>query len=35
MATLQPSDQAGAMDMIKKLPGMKIDMNDEVRVNFR
>lgn len=35
MAALQPGDQAGAMEMIKKLPGMKIDMNDELRINFR
>lgn len=35
MAAIQPGDQAEAMEMIKKLPGMKIDMNDELRISFR
>lgn len=35
MATVQPGDQAAAMEMIKSLPGMKVDMNDELRVSFR
>jgi hypothetical protein len=35
MAAVQPGDQAAAMEMIKKIPGMKIDMNDELRVSFR
>jgi hypothetical protein len=35
MATVQSGDQEAAMEMIKKLPGMKVDMNDEVRVSFR
>lgn len=35
MAAVQPGDQAAAMEMIKKFPGMKIDMNDELRVSFR
>lgn len=35
MATIPSGDQAAAMEMIKKLPGMKVDMNDEVRVSFR
>ena len=35
MAALQPGDQAGAMEMVKKLPGMKIDLNDEVRISFK
>jgi hypothetical protein len=35
MAAVQSGDQAAAMAMIKKLPGMKIDMNDELRIIFR
>ncbi|HXE97165.1 MAG TPA: hypothetical protein VN642_12200 [Dongiaceae bacterium] len=35
MAAVQPGDQAAAMEMIKKVPGMKFDMNDELRVSFR
>lgn len=35
LAAIQPVDQAEAMDMIKNIPGMKIDMNDELRVRFR
>jgi hypothetical protein len=35
MASVQPGDQAAAMEMIKKFPGMKIDMNDELRVSFK
>ena len=35
MAVLQQGDQAAAMEMIKNLPGMKVDMNDELRVGFR
>jgi hypothetical protein len=35
MAAVQPGDQAAAMEMIKKIPGMKFDMNDELRVSFR
>lgn len=35
MAAVQPGDQAAAMEMIKNLPGMKVDMNDELRVSFR
>ena len=35
MAAVQPGDQAAAMEMIKTFPGMKIDMNDELRVSFK
>lgn len=35
MAAVPPGDQKAAMEMIKKLPGMKIDMNDELRISFR
>lgn len=35
MATVQSGDQAAAMEMMKKLPGMKVDMNEELRVSFR
>lgn len=35
MAAIQPGDQAAAMEMIKKFPGMRIDMNDELRISFR
>ena len=35
MAAAQPGDQAAAMEMIKNFPGMKVDMNDELRVSFR
>lgn len=35
MAALPPGDQAAAMEMIKSFPGMKIDMNDEMRVVFK
>jgi hypothetical protein len=35
MAVLQQGDQNAAMEMIRKLPGMKFDMNDELQVNFR
>lgn len=35
MAELQPGDQSAAMEMFKKLPGMKVEMNDELRVSFR
>lgn len=35
MAAVPPGDQSVAMEMIRKLPGMKIDMNDELRVSFR
>ena len=35
MAVLQNGDQTAAMEMFKKLPGMKIDMNDELRVSFK
>jgi len=35
MAAIRPGDQAAAMEMIKNLPGMKVDMNEELRVSFR
>jgi hypothetical protein len=35
MAAVQSGDQDAAMEMMKKLPGMKIDMNDELRVSFK
>lgn len=35
MTQMQGGDQAAAMEMIKTFPGMKVDMNDELRVNFR
>jgi hypothetical protein len=35
MASVQPGDQTAAMEMIKTFPGMKIDMNDELRVSFK
>lgn len=35
IAAVQPGDQAAAMEMLTKFPGMKIDMNDELRVSFR
>jgi hypothetical protein len=35
MAVLQQGDQNAALEMIKKLPGMKFDMNEELRINFR
>jgi hypothetical protein len=35
MAVLQQGDQAAAMEMIKKLPGMKFDLNDELKISFR
>lgn len=35
IAALQQGDQAAAMEMIKNFPGMKVDMNDELRVGFR
>jgi hypothetical protein len=35
MIAVKPNDQAAAMEIIKNLPGMKIDMNDELRVSFR
>jgi hypothetical protein len=35
MAELKPGDQVAAMEMFKQFPGMKIDMNDELRISFR
>jgi hypothetical protein len=35
MAAIQPGDQDAAMEMMKKLPGMKIDMNEELQVSFK
>ncbi len=35
LTAIQQNDQAAAMEMIKNLPGMKVDMNDELRVGFR
>lgn len=35
MAATQPGGQTAAMEMLKQLPGMKIDLNDELRVSFR
>lgn len=35
MATVQSGDQAAAMEMIKNLPGMKVDMNEELRISFK
>lgn len=35
MTTVQPGDQAAALEMIKNLPGMKVDLNDELRVSFK
>lgn len=35
MTQMQGGDQAAAMEMIKTFPGMKVDMNDELRVSFR
>jgi hypothetical protein len=35
MASIQPGDQDAAMEMMKKLPGMKIDMNEELQVSFK
>jgi hypothetical protein len=35
MASIQPGDQAAAMEMMKKLPGMKIDLNEELQVSFK
>ena len=35
MAAVPPGDQTAAMEMIRNFPGMKIDMNDELRISFR
>lgn len=35
MASLPPGDQSAAMAMMKELPGMKIDMNEELQVSFK
>jgi hypothetical protein len=35
IAALPPGDQGAAMAMIKSFPGMKVDMNDEMRVMFK
>jgi hypothetical protein len=35
MAAIPPGDQSAAMEMMKKLPGMKIDMNEELLVSFK
>lgn len=35
MAVLQQGDQTAAMEVIKNMPGMKFDMNDELRISFR
>ena len=35
MASVQSGDQTAAMEMIKTFPGMKFDMNDELRISFK
>ena len=35
MAEIPPGDTEAAMAMFKKVPGMKVDMNDELRISFR
>lgn len=35
MAEIPPGDTEAAMAMFKKMPGMKVDMNDELRISFR
>lgn len=35
MAAIPPGDQAAALEMIKALPGMKVDMNDILKVSFK
>jgi hypothetical protein len=35
MSVLQSGDQAAMMELFKKMPGMKFDMNDELKISFR
>lgn len=35
MTALPPGDPAAAMEVIKNIPGMKFDMNEELRISFR
>lgn len=35
LAEMPPGDTGAALEMMKKIPGMKVDLNDEVRIMFR
>jgi hypothetical protein len=35
LAEIPPGDSGAALEMLKKIPGMKADLNDELRITFR